>query len=150
MPAESDAGRTLLHRALGHMTIGNGSGRMKTMMVVAMAMMVLGCAQAAMAQDGERGGLRGACKADFQQYCADVAQGGGARLKCLKDNQDKLSADCKSALAAMSSAREACAQDAAKYCADSQRGADRLKCMTANKDKLSDGCKAALTGMSAE
>jgi hypothetical protein len=37
----------------------------------------------------------------------------------------------------------ACRDDAAKYCADKQRG-ERRACLNDNKDKLSDACKSAL------
>jgi hypothetical protein len=37
----------------------------------------------------------------------------------------------------------ACRDDAAKYCADKQRG-ERRACLNDNKDKVSDACKSAL------
>jgi hypothetical protein len=120
---------------------------MKIMMAAATALMVLGCMQAASAQDGGHAGLRGACRADFQQYCAGIPEGGASRVQCLKDHQDKLSGECKAALSATTTARQACALDAQKYCAESKPGADRLKCMKDNKENLSDGCKSALSTM---
>ncbi|MDB5397192.1 MAG: hypothetical protein JWM91_4698 [Rhodospirillales bacterium] len=120
---------------------------MKMTMAAATAMMVLGCAQVALAQEGERGGLRSACRADFEQYCAGLPQGDGGRVQCLKDHKADLSEGCKGELMATSTAREACTLDAAKYCAESKPGGDRLKCMTANKDKLSEGCKSVLSGI---
>jgi hypothetical protein len=41
-----------------------------------------------------------ACKGDAKQYCADVKPGEGRVLHCLKQNEAKLSAGCKSALQA--------------------------------------------------
>jgi hypothetical protein len=114
-------------------------------MAVLAAAMLVGGAGIAAAQDGDHGGLRGACRADFQAYCAGIPSGGGSRIQCLNDHRTSLSDACKSALTSMKTARQACELDAAKYCPKAAPGADRLKCMTANKDKLSDGCKSALS-----
>ena len=54
---------------------------------------------------GARGQLRQACGQDFQQYCADVPAGGGARVKCLHDHDDKISASCKAALSELPARR---------------------------------------------
>ncbi|HTT98556.1 MAG TPA: hypothetical protein VMF58_10940 [Rhizomicrobium sp.] len=43
------------------------------------------------------GGLRRACRADIEQYCA-ADQTGRDRRECLQTHIDKLSADCKTAL----------------------------------------------------
>jgi hypothetical protein len=62
----------------------------------------------ALAQDdqgGGRGRLRQACGADFQQYCSDVPAGGGARIKCLQDHNDRLSDGCKTALSEIQAKR---------------------------------------------
>ncbi len=47
---------------------------------------------------GPGGGRLAACRDDSQKYCADKR--GPDRRACLNDNKDKLSADCKAALAA--------------------------------------------------
>lgn len=39
-----------------------------------------------------------ACKSDISAYCSDVEMGEGRVLKCLKENRDKLSEECKTAL----------------------------------------------------
>jgi Golgi apparatus protein 1 len=41
---------------------------------------------------------REACKGDAKQLCADVKPGEGRMMRCLKDNEAKLSAGCKAAL----------------------------------------------------
>jgi hypothetical protein len=41
---------------------------------------------------------REACKADIEKFCKDVKQGGGKIMKCLKDNEAKLSSECKQTL----------------------------------------------------
>ena len=40
---------------------------------------------------------RGACKADYDKFCAGIAPGGGI-VACLNGKRDKLSATCKTAL----------------------------------------------------
>jgi cysteine rich repeat protein len=41
---------------------------------------------------------RGACKADYDKFCAGIAPGGGRVVACLTDKRDQLSATCKEAL----------------------------------------------------
>ncbi|MCK1360641.1 cysteine rich repeat-containing protein [Bradyrhizobium sp. 199] len=41
---------------------------------------------------------RGACKADYDKFCAGIAPGGGKIIACLNDKRDQLSATCKTAL----------------------------------------------------
>ncbi|MCJ9702842.1 MULTISPECIES: cysteine rich repeat-containing protein [unclassified Bradyrhizobium] len=41
---------------------------------------------------------RGACKADYDKFCAGIAPGGGKVIACLNDKRDQLSATCKTAL----------------------------------------------------
>jgi hypothetical protein len=36
-----------------------------------------------------------ACQADVKTYCANVERGDGRLAKCLKENEDKVSAECK-------------------------------------------------------
>jgi hypothetical protein len=49
--------------------------------------------------EGERAGLRQACSADTEKFCAADQRGRDRRL-CLQSHVDQLSADCKTALAA--------------------------------------------------
>ena len=41
---------------------------------------------------------RGACKADYDKFCAGIAPGGGRVVACLSEKHDQLSATCKAAL----------------------------------------------------
>ncbi|MGY4624969.1 cysteine rich repeat-containing protein [Bradyrhizobium sp. USDA 4486] len=41
---------------------------------------------------------RGACKADYDKFCAGIAPGGGKVIACLEAKRDQLSATCKTAL----------------------------------------------------
>ncbi len=41
---------------------------------------------------------RGACKADYDKFCAGIAPGGGRIVACLNGKRDQLSDVCKAAL----------------------------------------------------
>ncbi|MDX3967203.1 MAG: cysteine rich repeat-containing protein [Bradyrhizobium sp.] len=41
---------------------------------------------------------RGACKADYDKFCAGIAPGGGRIVACLNGKRDQLSDTCKAAL----------------------------------------------------
>ena len=41
---------------------------------------------------------RGACKADYDKFCAGVAPGGGRIVACLNKQRDQLIAACETAL----------------------------------------------------
>ena len=97
-----------------------------------------------------------ACKGDVEQYCKDVQRGHGRVVRCLRDNEAKLSGSCKEQLAQMDQQRrqmhermhgvaEACKDDAQQYCKDVRPGGGRVaRCLEDNEAKLSDACKAAL------
>src|SRR5262245_11275439 len=42
--------------------------------------------------------IKDACADDVQQFCAGTKAGGGRIARCLKGHQDKISAECKTAL----------------------------------------------------
>jgi hypothetical protein len=97
-----------------------------------------------------------ACKGDVEQYCKNVQPGQGRMMRCLHDNQAKLSASCKEQLAQIDEQRrqmhermhgvaEACKGDAQQYCKDVHPGGGRVaRCLKDNEAKLSSACKAAL------
>ncbi len=41
---------------------------------------------------------RGACKQDYDKYCAGIAPGGGRIIACLNKQHDQLSESCRKAL----------------------------------------------------
>ncbi|MGY8705487.1 cysteine rich repeat-containing protein [Bradyrhizobium sp. 18BD] len=41
---------------------------------------------------------RGACKVDYDKFCAGIAPGSGKIVACLSAKRDQLSATCKAAL----------------------------------------------------
>jgi hypothetical protein len=112
------------------------------------------------ADDGFRNPMR-ACRADLRNLCQD-ASGIGARLQCLKTNQDKLSPECidgirgilgsvqSKAQAAAASGNvprplKACQQELAALCPDLTKGeGGRIRCLRDNRVKVSPSCGEAL------
>jgi hypothetical protein len=109
----------------------------------------------AAAQDSGAGGgdMLAACKGDLDTLCKDAGEGRGP-VKCLRENESKVSADCKSALAAHRAAREAvktaCKADRETLCKDAEgeRGAG-MKCLRENASKVSSDCSKALAALPA-
>ena len=58
--------------------------------------LAIGCSGSAFAQSGDG---RGACKADYDKYCAGTLPGGGRVLACLNKQLPQLSDACKKVLA---------------------------------------------------
>ena len=86
------------------------------------------------------------CKADMEKLCVGIEPGDGRMMKCMADNEDKLSAECKSKRAEMkdkmADAREACDADIQKFCADVKGGKGRImKCLKKHSAELSPACK---------
>jgi len=61
--------------------------------VIALA---IGCSGSAFSQSGDG---RGACKADYEKFCAGTTPGGGRVVACLSKQQNQLSDACKKVLA---------------------------------------------------
>ena len=58
--------------------------------------LAIGCSGSAVAQTSDQ---RGACKADYDKYCAGTLPGGGRVVACLNNQQHQLSNACKQVLA---------------------------------------------------
>jgi hypothetical protein len=90
--------------------------------------------------------FRSACADDMQKYCASDPR----KRRCLRDNMDKLSDSCKTAVNAPRGAGNArgqgigrlCADDLQKFCANDPK---RFRCLKNNLSQLSDACKTAVT-----
>ena len=119
-------------------------------LTIGVVIAILGLATAASAQRA----VFDSCVYDMQKLCADTG-GGGKMMECLKKNQDKLSAGCKTAVANAekgggSSAKrggriQACQPDIAKLCKDVPRGGGRLaECLRSHEAQLSAECKESL------
>ena len=62
----------------------------------AVLVFAIGCSGSAFAQSGDG---RGACKADYEKFCAGTTPGGGRVVACLTKQQNQLSDACKKVLA---------------------------------------------------
>lgn len=105
---------------------------------ILMGLMTMGVSFAAHAEN--------ACQQDMQTFCGSVEPGEGRLMKCMKENEAKLSPACKAQRdkmkAAMKDIKEACHDDYEKFCADVKPGKGRgMKCMKEHKDELSQTCK---------
>jgi len=91
-----------------------------------------------------------ACGADIKSLCPD-AKTRKDKMKCLKDNKDKVSDECKAKMekmhSKMTALKEACKADVAQFCADAKGPRAIHQCLKKNKDSLSVSCKAARAKM---
>lgn len=99
-------------------------------------------------QMGQRGHGSPACKADIEKFCKDVKPGGGAIMKCLKEHDAELSAECKDRESAMKentkAMHDACKADMEKFCQDVKPGGGAvMKCLKEHQAELSEPCKDA-------
>lgn len=87
----------------------------------------------------------GFCAKDRESFCAGVQPGEGRIVKCLKDNEDKLSAECKSSFEKTKSHRNeikvACQDDAETLCPGMSKR-ELLKCLRSKKDEVSEKCRS--------
>ena len=58
------------------------------------------------AEHPQMNALHQACAADITQFCSGVEPGQGRIVRCLRDNEDKLSQSCKDARAAARSHKD--------------------------------------------
>lgn len=93
------------------------------------------------------------CAEDAAKLCQGMQPGGGRVAKCLKEHSSELSPACKDSMAKTKarakakakSFRQACGQDARKFCKDEKRGGGRImKCLTLHQEELSPACKEML------
>lgn len=86
----------------------------------------------------------GPCEQDRKAHCSGVEVGDGKMAKCMKDNESKLSTDCKAFISEAkeqrSEVKEACHADAEKLCSGKKKR-ELMKCLRAKKDQVSESCK---------
>ena len=90
--------------------------------------------------------MNGPCAKDMQSLCSSAGTDRSAIHKCMMENEDKLSPECKAHHSKMKEmmkeVREVCHEDVEKFCGDVQPGKGRImKCLKDHKDDLSQGCK---------
>lgn len=118
----------------------------KKIALVILAVALMG--MTAQASD-EKGPGPGLCAKDVDTLCAGVEKGHGGVMKCLKENEAKLSPGCsdhvKEMKEAMKEVHEACHEDREKLCKDVKPGHGRIiKCMKDHQAELSAACKSEI------
>ncbi|MDG0817324.1 cysteine rich repeat-containing protein [Bdellovibrio svalbardensis] len=92
------------------------------------------------------------CEQDMATFCGTVEPGEGRVMKCMKENESKLSPACKSHIEKMKKemkhVKEACHDDYEKFCSEEKPGKGRvMKCMKEHKDEMSQACKDEMNKM---
>lgn len=125
-------------------------------LILSFAAILMLSAPAAFAQeagDAQANPTAVACKTDIDTLCKDTADGRG-KFKCLRENESKVSAGCKTAMDASKAARDAvksaCKADREQLCKETgeERGAG-MKCLRENAAKVSADCGKALAALPA-
>ncbi len=86
------------------------------------------------------------CMDELERFCKDVQPGEGRILKCLQEHDRDLSAGCRdkvqSVLKRLEEAKQACAPDIARFCADVVPGGGRLiRCLEPHAGELTPACR---------
>jgi hypothetical protein len=91
------------------------------------------------------------CDDDIARLCANVQPGGGRMAECLKQNEERLSPECRQQHLtevgeALRQTQEACGDDMVKFCGSSLQkpGYQLLDCLKLNSTGLSPECKNKL------
>lgn len=117
-----------------------------TKIVVIMTLM-LGASNFAIAKGN------GPCAKDRETLCAGMEKG-EKTMMCMKENEEKLSAECKAHRAemkeGMKDVKAACEADVESLCGDEKPGHGRImRCLKRNKAKVSEACKSEMADMKA-
>ena len=96
-----------------------------------------------------------ACKADIEKFCKDVQPSEGRIVKCLREHEAELSAECKTKGEELKDRtegfKEACQADLDKFCKDIKQGEGRLaKCLKEHQAEVSGPCKAKIAEVKEE
>ncbi|MCG6166982.1 hypothetical protein LFX25_04190 [Leptospira sp. FAT2] len=88
------------------------------------------------------------CRTERETYCKDMRHG-PEEHRCLKDNESKLSAECKAHLAEREARhhamKQACANDEEKFCKNATREhGGPMRCLRSHESELSAKCREAL------
>lgn len=92
------------------------------------------------------------CQSDLATLCAGIEPGKGGRVKCLRENQARLSPDCAQSLQATTEGRkelrQACATERQTICSKSGAGnGGFVGCLKQNATNLSEACGRALANV---
>ncbi len=97
-------------------------------------------------EKGSRSEGKGGCKADQEKFCKGVEPGEGRIVKCLKEHEAQLSAECKARRTQKKehtkALKEACKDDAIKFCNHTKEEHEKIgPCLKEHKAELSQTCK---------
>lgn len=93
------------------------------------------------------------CAEDAKKFCSDHKGNKKEMMKCMKDHESELSAECKEKAANMKEKmkekakdlKENCAEDAKKICNNVKPGHGAiLKCLKEHESELSPACKESM------
>ena len=119
-----------------------GEAQLRSTLVAAVIAAGLVGTRAARAED--------ACAADVKQFCGGVQVGGGGVQECLRQNETKLSAACRTKMAAAEAKfrgiveefARTCRRDIDRLCSEVQPGRGRIvACLIRQQDDLSSSCR---------
>ncbi len=89
----------------------------------------------------------GPCREQVKEFCKDLKPGEGRIQKCIEENADKFTGECKDHLTKMKEhlkeVKEECAEDSDSLCAGKEKK-ELMHCLRENKEKLSTECKASI------
>lgn len=112
---------------------------LNTMIKMVLAMAVLVGVAPAYSEPGNS-----PCLADVEKLCKGVPTGGGRVMKCLNDNEAKLSGECRKTLGMVKLEWAACRNDAEKLCREASEKGGVAKCLKDNESKVAPECKSAM------
>lgn len=102
---------------------------------------------------GKMGKADGPCAAEVKTHCGDVQPGGGAIMKCMRENKDKFSETCQAHMSerkekmkeSAKAIKDACAEDMKTHCGSIKSGGGAMmRCMRAKKSELSPACQQSM------
>jgi len=94
------------------------------------------------------------CADEIEKFCKDARPGEGRIVQCLRDHDGELSAVCrdkvKKVVQRLEEAKQICANDIEKFCADVTPGGGRLiKCLKPHLQELAPACREQLQSVQA-
>ena len=101
--------------------------------------------------------IKQSCASDAAALCAGIEKGGGRIMKCLKENEAKLSPACQSAVKERQglnllkkNVKQACATDRQALCGTAEKGRAAMVCLREKAASTSPGCQQALASLPAK
>jgi hypothetical protein len=114
--------------------------KLKTLRMIFLAGAAVMASLPALAQDKAN-----PCLPDVEKLCKGIPAAGGRVMKCLNDNEAKLSGECRKTLGLVKVEWAACRDDAEKLCRNAAGDKGGLsKCLVDHENKVTAPCKSAM------